>query len=668
MTAANPRRFNSISAAINHVVNPVQTVRRDLLSTIMKKSLSLLLAALSCAIVNAGAAVMPAEKLLPDDTLAVFSIPDFGKMRDFFENSPQGQLWNDLALKPFKDKLLGKFQSDIIAPMERDLGVHLSDYTSLPQGQLTVAIIQNGWHASDKDSMPAFVMLLDSRDKSPQLKDSVADLRKKWVDAGKTVRTEKIRDVEFSVIVFSAADLEKKSKKKGGADAAGDDADKSEKTVSKAPAKSELFVGQIDSLLIVGTHGNALERVLSRLGGGSVKPLSEVPAFDAVATSMFRDSLAFGWVNAQVFIEEMMKAVAEESKANATLPFKPDAIFSALGLTGLKTIAFSSRSTAEGAQATFFLGVPESGRSGLFKIFAGEPKDPTPPPFVPGDVVDFRRYRLDGQKLWAGIRKIASDISPQAIGTLDFMLGSVEENAKEKDPSFDLKKNLFGNLGDDIIFYQKNPRGTSFADLSSPPSLYLVGSPNSEQLAGALKSLLVMTPLAAPTEREFLGRKIYTVTPPSAPGTPATKGLSYSSSGGYLAVSQDAAILEEYLRSSQSPAKPLRESPGLMEASQKVLGSGSSLFGYSNEVETMRVLFDLLKKDSKSGDPLGSMGQALAAAGVDTSKVKEWIDLSLLPAYERVSKYFYFTVYGGGATPEGLVLKTFSPVPPQLKK
>ncbi len=36
--------------------------------------------------------------------------------------------------------------------------------------------------------------------KASQLKTNLADLKKKWIDAGKNVKTEKIRDIEFSVI------------------------------------------------------------------------------------------------------------------------------------------------------------------------------------------------------------------------------------------------------------------------------------------------------------------------------------------------------------------------------------------------------------------------------------------------------------------------------------
>ena len=662
MTAADPRLSNSISFATKNAVNPGPS-RFVTPNLIMKKFQTLLLAALCLPIFSAAAAVPTPDKILPDDTLVVFTIPDYARLRDIYTSSPQGQLWNDTALKPFRDKLMGKFQSDIIAPMEKEMGIKLDDYTSLPQGQITLAVIQNGWMGHDTDPEPAFIALVDTKDQSSQLKDKLSDLRKKWVDAGKPVRNEKIRDIDFSVIVISTNDLPKPSKKKAGEDAP----PPAEKSESKPAAKTEIFVGQVESLLIVGSNAKAVEKIIARMCG--VKPLSEVPAFDSLANSMFRDAPIYGWVNAKAFVDAMMISLADETKSANALGIKPEAIFSALGLTGLKTLAFNFRNTSEGSGGNFLIGVPESSRTGLFKILAGEPKECLPPPFVPGDVVHFERIRIDGQKLWAGIRKIASDISPQAAGTIDFMLGSVEENAKEKDPSFDIKKNLFGNLGDDIIFYEKNPRGSSAAEIASAPYIYLIASPNADQLLGAIKSLMVMLPTGAPNEREFLGRKIYTITSPSAgPKGAPSSGVSMSSSGGYVVIGPDAAMLEEYLRSNQGQGKPLRETPGLVEASQKVLSSGSSIFSFANDGESMRFLFDVIKKESNSDNAFGTMGQALAAAGIDTAKVKEWVDISLLPAYDRVSKYFYMSVWGVTPTADGIMLKAFSPVPPLLKK
>jgi hypothetical protein len=406
-----------------------------------------------------------------------------------------------------------------------------------------------------------------------------------------------------------------------------------------------------------------------------VKSLSDVPGYSANQASMFRNSPAYGWINTKILVDLASHAndgaADGDSGSNPFAP-KPDKIIAALGLGGLKSVAFSYVYSEEGAQFNVLLGVPEEGRSGIFKILAGEPKEYVAPAFVPADAVKFQRWRIDGQKTWAGLRKIVGDASPESVGALDFMLTSAEASAKEKDPGFDFKKNLFGNLGDDIITYQKSPKGESLAELSAPPALYLIGSPNAEQLASALKSVLVLyASQVTPTEREFLGHKVYTIALPSTPGakgTDASHSVSYACSGGYLAISLDAGILEEFLRSSQNEGKSLRDTPGLSEAAQKVGGSGTSLFGYSNESESMRVVFNVLKKSSASGDSLAGIGPIAMAMGADESKFKDWIDLSLLPTFDKISKYFYFSVYGGSAAADGLTFKVFAPTPPQLKK
>src|SRR5439155_9920457 len=197
--------------------------------------------------------------------------------------------------------------------------------------------------------------------------------------------------------------------------------------------------------------------------------------------------------------------------------------------------------------------------------------------------------------------------------------------------------------------------GSTATDSKSPPSLFLLGSKNPEQLAAALKSIFAfVNPQAgAPKEREFLGRKIVSVpvpalplpmAEPSKPGTPRL--LSYASSGGYLAMSTEPSMLEEYLRSSESQGKALRETPGLTEATQKVGGKGTGLFGYENQAETVRAQFEMLRKSSGSGTNASPFNLLPGILGMSSPEknFKDWMDFSLLPAFDKLAKYFYFTV------------------------
>ena len=217
--------------------------------------------------------------------------------------------------------------------------------------------------------------------------------------------------------------------------------------------------------------------------------------------------------------------------------------------------------------------------------------------------------------------------------------------------------------------------------MESPPSLLLIGSPNAEKLALALRGLLLIRwPEAMrPQEREFLGRKIFSFKIPGVPtsGTarPTPRDFSYAASGGYVAISTDVATLEEYLRSSEGPKKALRETPGLVEAAQKVGGQSTGQFSYENETESMRIAFEALRKGvTTTGTTTDSLGlgynpvaDSIPFAGPERT-FRVWMDFSLLPAYEQVGKYFHFTVSASSANVDGITFKYFSPSPPQLKR
>jgi hypothetical protein len=636
----------------------------------MKKTL-LLLTVSALALVRAGAAVPPAEQLLPDDTLAVLTVRDWDQAQTAYENSPQGQLWRDPELKAVKDKFLTKFREDVLTPLERELGLKFADYTNLVHGQVTLALTPNGWQG-EAGQTPGWVLLLDAKDKGEAVKTALTNLRKKWVDAGKQTKAIKIRDLDFTTLVVSSDDVSQTLEKTfGGSKPKGDAGDGAKD--KKAATKVEVTFGQSGSLLLLGNVPKDLEKVVALQSGGLVPKLAAQSAF-VEDQGLFRDALTFGWVNFKPIAQVLEKKAAEASpagKSDNPMALQPNKLLVATGVGNLKTLAFSLTDTHDGNMVRLFLGVPEAARKGIFKLIALETKDANPPAFVPADVVKFNRWRLDGQKTWTTIEGMVNDISPELSGLLQMTLGAA---GKDKDPNFDLKKSLIGNLGDDFITYQKKPRAFTLEALSSPPAVMLFGSPNAEQLVQALKIGVTLLPQAAVKEREFLGRKIYSLPLPAQRGpdnAPAReRNLSFAASGGYVAMSTDDAMLEEYLRSSDTKPKALGETAGLNDAAQKVGGMQSGGFGYENQSESMRATIEVLKQNADLMDKMFSMrlngGQA---NGANPGKgLKDWIDFSLLPPYDKIAKYFYFVVYAASTGPEGFTIKLFSPVPPALKK
>ena len=652
----------------------------------------------SLATLAASAAIPAPEQLLPDDTLIVLTTPDFAKLSQIWQKSPRNQLWNDPAMKPLKDKFLARWREEVIKPLERDLNLSLSTYATLPQGQLTFAVTRNAWQGND-DQPLGFLFLLDTRDKTELLKTNLADLRKKWLGSGKTLKTEKIRNLEFSVFSVTTNDVPKTLSKflwrapvfaqVSGApelkQAPVAPSGKSDLLLDMLTvlltASKQLVVGQVDSLLVVGNSTMSVEKVVIRLTGGAGPVLGDVAAYQASQQALFRDAPFYGWVNVKAFVDTLGRKPSETKEpdpADLLEPLKPDKLISSTGLASCKTLAFSLQESNEGSLFQLFLSVPEATRQGIFPILAGTAREANPPPFVPADAAQFFRWRMDGPRAWATIEKMLNDLSPQALSAVNLILDTAGARARQTDPGFDLKKTLLANLGDDIVSYEKAPRGNTPADLESPPYIFLLGSPDPEQLAVALKRLFVIFPQGdAPAEREFLGRKIFSVPVPPlpflmmGPSRPApARTLSCAASGGYVAMSTDTSLLEEYLRSSESQAKALREKPGLLEAAQKVGGMGTGLFNYENEADTMRAAFEAVKNDPRAAtNGIGpSVFPGLPGIAGPEQNLKEWMDFSLLPAFDKVAQYFYFSVYASSANADGLTLKVFAPNPPARER
>jgi hypothetical protein len=661
------------------------------------KALAAWVAALMSLALTSGAAIPAPEQILPDDTLLLLTAPDYGKLYEIWQRSPKNRFWNDPAMKPLHDKFLSRWQEEVVKPLEQDLGLHCDTVASLPKGQLTFAVTRNAWQGGD-DQPLGFLLLLDARDKAELLKTNLADLRKKWLSSGKTLKTEKIRDLEFSIFPFTTNDVPKTlgkflwrppvfAKVSNGPDLKQTPVSPSGKgdilldtlTVVLTASK-ELVIGQVESLLIVGNSAKGVEKVVIRLTGGTVPTLGELADYQASHQALFREAPFYGWVNVKAIVDTLARKSSDTKPPENPDPFeplKPEKFISATGLGSCKTLAFNVQDTGEGSLCQFFLSVPEVSRQGIFQVFPGGAKEASPPPFVPADAAYSLRWRLDGPKAWAAFEKALNDLSPQSLSAVNLILDTADARAKQTDPGFDLKKTLLANLGDDLITYQRAPRGNTPAELQSPPSIFLLGSPNPEQLAVALKRLFVIFPQGdAPAEREFLGRKIFSVPVPpmpflmSGPSRPvAPRTLSCAASGSYVAMSTDTPLLEEYLRSSESQAKALREKPGLLEAAQKVGGMGAGHFVYENQADTMRAAFESAKNDpGASTNGIGpSLFPGLPGISGPEGNLNEWMDFSLLPPFEKVAQYFYFTVYTGSANVDGLTLKLFVPMPPALR-
>ena len=601
-------------------------------------------------------------QLLPDDTLFVLAVPDWETAVAEFNRSAIGRLWNDPAVKPVKENFLERFSSELAGPLEKELGILFSDYSELFRGQITFAVTRSGL-GENSDGKAGVMLLIDTKEESERLQRLVTELRAKWVESEREIRSERIRDVEFSSLIVRGGDFS------GLLSTVFQESGVSGQSAGNSGEDEfEITFGQSGSLLLIGNSVKEMEKVLIRQSGGLVPALEEHPDFQIIRSEGFQDAVGFGWVHFNSIYDLLVRqAESSASSAQASNPFAPrtDKILAATGLNALKSIAVRVNGMENGIFSELFLGVPRQSREGVFEALVAEAKDSGPPPFVPLDAVRFSRWRLDGRKAWESFESMLSKVSPELGALVQMGLATA---GKGKDPNFDLRSSLFGNLGDDFIVYEKAPRSATLADLNSAPAVFLVGSPKAEQLALALKAGAALLPVALDdsglSEREFLGRKVYSIPLPTLPSiggaVPVKRSFSFAATGRYVVLSSDVAMLEEFIRTGDSGNRSLRDKDGLNQAAQRVGGMGTGFFGYENQRENVRVTLETFKNDLARIEKLLSGGSKGTSASVT-----EWLDFSLLPPFETISKYFHFLVYSGGAVPQGLAWRIFAPPPPE---
>ncbi len=589
-------------------------------------------------------AAAPAEKLLPPETVAFFTVPDMNKARTSWQGDPMVQLWRDPAMKAFADKFEGGFRIAVLEPLEKELGTKLEEYTELAQGQLTLALLSSP--DPDAGFDPHGVLILDAGNKAPALAKKLGELKAKLVEKATAHKVQTIRGAEF-ISITSAAPKDKPGK------------------------GTESHIGQSGSFLLIGDHLPTLERVIARQGGNAGPGVGENLRFAARQNGQFRGALFYGWVDCEPLVKALVEAISKnmpKPSPENPMAVQPARIVHALGLNGLKSIGVSMHDSPDGSLAEIFLDVPAAGRRGLFNLMATEAKDSTPPAFVGANVSKFARWRQDLPRFWNNMTGMANEISPLAGAMISFFEASV----REKDQAFNLQAQLIANLGDDVIMVEQTPRGGSNPqDLLTSNAIFLINSPKPEVAAQAIRTL-ASTSGQAPVTREVEGRTIYSFNAGGAEdGGKNPGGFHLAAAPGFVAFATDLAALEGYLRGPKETGKPLKDLTGLAAAAQQVGGMNTGSFVYENSRETARGLWQTMQKNPKLLTDL--VGGPLAIAGL-TGKPKAagadmaWIDFAALPPFEKVERYFHFWVYGMKTSPEGMQIRYYGPTPPALKK
>lgn len=598
------------------------------------------------------AAPKPAA-LLPRNAVAMMTIPDMSKAKAAFLNDPYIRLFSDPAMKGYAEGMKEIFVEKLWEQLEKRLNVQLTDYADLIQGQITVALfVEMRVEGLSFDVLIA----MDSGDQSEGLAEKFEAFRNRLSEEGQVLKPMTIRDHSFFRV----------------------------QTKASQGLPNQWFMGQVDSFLMIASRLELMQKSLAAgFGGGS--SLAEDPAFSRIFSNRFKDSYVYGWVNfAEIYQRLILPQVLSMDRrfARNPNPFapKPKAILDALGLESLQGLAFNMKRLAAGSMMEFALAVPKESRDGLFGLMNFEEKDCMPLPQISDKVVSFNRVRFDLSRSWNDLENTLINLVP-FVASLDKMF--LEGLGKDKNPNFDFRESFFENLGDDIITIGFPPRSSglnNFTELTTPPSLTLLGSPRPKELAEAIIVVVSSIPSNQKIvkDRSFQGRTIYTIRIPGLPmpGTPpgqnpfaSTTSLYMAADDGYVIFSMDEQMMEDYLRGVGSNHRPLSGVSGLSQAKGFLSQTPLTSFRYDNATILMKGVWEWFRENADSQNP-----EIRDAFGLSVPNAF-WLDWSAafadllpkLPPFERVAKYFHYSVGGTSSDAHYLNYRWFFPTPPGLK-
>jgi hypothetical protein len=585
----------------------------------------------------------PPERVLPDSTIFVFKLNDAKGFREAFRGSHYGQLWNDPAMKDFRDDV-GQKLEDASKPLKEKIGLGLREILELPQGPVTFAALSR-----DDPKIPvAFAIIADAGENKDKMADLLAKATKQAEESGAKASQEMFNGLTLHSIRPPADDKPKEKDQEKGDD--------------KSPRFS-LGWTQSENVFYfsLGTPGSDVEVVKDltahREGRDNSLASNEFYTKTHAKTDAAKAQVVW-FLDVAKLVKLVLKASA---KGNEGQMQQNEVLMQELGVNGLKSVGGSftfGSSNYDSLSKTFFLAPKPT--QGLLKIFSFPPARLRPESWVPATVAAYQTLSWDLDNAYEAINELVNKFQPGMLNLVEQQL--VGPNGGEP---LSFQKDFFGPIGD---------RLTLISDFKKPvkedSQRYLLGIALEDARAfqGSLNRLFEITQ-GAPRKREFQGTTIYDVDLPNMPnpnaaGAQPFKGsLSFAVAKNTFFVTTDTTLLEQVLR----PGNATLEENAGFQSLVKEMPERVSGMSFVRPDESARLLYDLVKSGQYEKAVQQMFGaNARGPRPQQIPPIGKVIANEKLPEFSAIAKYLslggsYSVMDDEGFTMTGFTLKREGP-------
>jgi hypothetical protein len=543
----------------------------------------------------APAARPPAWRLLPRTTALFVSVADAPDIVGRFQTTALGQMIQDPQVAPLVQHLYGSLVGAAATVQDR-VGMTLPELLSIPQGELTVAVV-----APDK-AAPAMVLVLDAG----------GDLSK----ARQLLRR-------------GAEALEKSNAEKTEETVAGTKLTTYQYQISQQRQRAASFFEK-DSTIVVGTDPGVLKQVLAAWSGKEGETLGQNEAFAAVRRHSRESKDQEPQITWYVDPIMLLRGAAQRNAGlQLTLALLP-----ALGLDGLRglggSVSLDAGPFGSVVHAHLLLDTP---RSGVLEMLAFGSGDTTPEPWVPADVATY--VTLHWKFATTFKRLVSLYDSFRGEGALAKELGRVQEPT-----GLEIEKEVLPLLEGRVTFLAWVER-----PVESEASRKTLLALRLKDPAAARKLLQTVAKKneASMSFQSYGGEDYYEITPPGAaanrpPDAPPLPQPCVGIVGEYLVVSERVLyrkVIEGASGASQGLAGELDFKLIASKIRRRAGTAKPAMISFDRPEESLRFLYELAqsaraRERLRRGSRRNPLFRAIDAA----------LEANRLPPFEVLSRYF----------------------------
>ncbi len=587
-------------------------------------------------------------KLVPPETIVLAYINNFNQLWTQIEKTNFYQLYKDPAIAPFIDNFKTKWRQQK-KDSERELIRMIGDAGVLPQGRVAVALVFDK-QMPDTNNPPVLVVA-QWGDKIDKVKETTDKIVRKAIEEGSRRQTDDYRGVEII-------------------------------TIEKQPSQA-LSYCFIDDCLIASTSPNVLKFVIAQVKGAGSTTLADDRDYNATGKAI--DPANAGRIDLYVNIKE---AVRTEFTQDTTGRAK--AMIDNLGLNNVTSLGCSIEPAGGPGGSTLAKAILkiDGAKAGICKMLELESGPLRVPRFIAASACSVSVMNLNIKKAFDELANILTRFAPQMAAILYMPVLPPGPNGE---PGLQLKADIIDHLGSQIILAQSidkpQPDSSSASSTEKEPPIQTrsVIAVAIENRAGLEKSLsMIHSKMIAPNNpdarRELLGHTIYSVdlsglmpmfgapgTPgraqmqaPADPDSPTMPLSAFTVTDTHLIFASEY-VVEQTIRMLSSNAESISSAKWFNKAKSSI-PSTVGIAGLQDNAASGELFWSTLRQSAKPDKAAGDDKHNEITVGLTSqslfpqimfSQSDGMIDLSLLPEFDAVKKYFGISAFYGISRPDG---------------